>query len=84
MLKEILKEHNRSHCYAALAGQSYLPADSEIMIHALNQSGRKLKQQPPWAQDDQFSTAGRIHGKARSIDGGRRHELMAKLGMQET
>lgn len=82
MCREILKNHDTSHAYAALAGNSYLPGQTEQLIHAFNQS-RQRRTTPAWRKSDpltsrEHTAAAQPHNEAL------RAKLRERLGISGT
>lgn len=79
MCREILKNHDTSHAYAALAGMSYLPGQAEQLIHALNQT-RQRRTTPAWMKPDPL-TSSADSAAAQPHDELLRAKLRARLGI---
>lgn len=84
MLREILKDHS-SHSYAALAGWSYVPDQTELLIHALNQGQAKHRRiTPEWEKPDTIlgPDSTRPHTKPKR-DERLRSRLKQRLGIPQ-
>lgn len=83
MLKEILKNRS-SHCWAALAGWSYIPDPADKLIHAINQSNVKNRRlTPQWEKPDPLTTPKPRAKPTPKRNPKLRGRLMERLGIHD-